>query len=256
MHRFLSTAFGFLAGVIGIAVLANQFIVHARPLTTSVLWSILATGSLFAVSVAFDRFDARSRGIPATRILPSRRGVWSFIFCVFAMSVMVVIFGLPSVIATQLPTGDSWSVAAIRLTFLVMTVVIGVLVYVTALSFSEWFFQDKVFDDLYQSFGRSLSWREHGSANNTDVPSWVLLAILVAAVGVLLDGHQLLAPFAEAVVNSKRGRKMQMVLHWILEHPRTMRLHAGALIAICVTWLGVKAVVARRCGRVRTEDVS
>lgn len=60
MYRLFSTVFKLLAGVFGIAVFANQFVVRARPLMASVGWTLFVVGSLFVVSVAFDRLDAKS----------------------------------------------------------------------------------------------------------------------------------------------------------------------------------------------------
>ncbi len=110
---------------------------------------------------------------------------------VVAMPVMVAILGLSRVIATRLPLGVSWRVDAIRRTFLTSTSVFmfpGL--HSTSLALGV-VFKDRVFDDLCQSFGRSLSWDEPGSAINHDIPAWLSLVILAAAVGMLPDGHQL-----------------------------------------------------------------
>ena len=80
MNSCLSTLFSIAAAVLGVATFAYLFGVRTWNFLPSVGMSVLLAGGLFAISIFFDRVDARLHRRPYKRIFPRQLGVLSFLF--------------------------------------------------------------------------------------------------------------------------------------------------------------------------------
>ena len=240
MYSILSTLLGLAAALSAIAIFANQFVLRAQPFFASLGWTALGGGTLFLLSVWLDRLDAKRIGRTPTRILPTWKGVVQFLFLAYTLLAIGGWFALVVFAGLQLPPGDQWDVAAVRLAFCLGAIFFSACWYSLAVSIAYRIFENRVYDDWLQSLGKQEPWQQIQNSAASEFPNWMVVVIGFACVAVLMDAHQLAAPLLAKRAFGRRARKLKLMLGLALSHPNTVNLFAAFIGLTCLVTLLIR----------------
>ncbi len=241
MYRLLSNLLGLSSALAGVATFLYFYLSQARSFGESLLWTIMVGGCLFVLSAYFDRRDARWYGRPPTRLLPTQKSLanFAFIFAFLAwLGLFLTIIGSGVLL---LPSGDSWQLAFLRLLYFALALVLGwVFAYVACFT-TQNYFRDYIYLDWADNIGPAMGLTATIRRLVSSLTWFDLVVMAAVATFFLLDGIAWLdSVLPDKVVEglSHRSRRLLMRIHWLADHPHTIRLFAGAfIVSVASAWM-------------------